>query len=197
MIFTSTELVCPRGKDGDTAMVIDLKALLASETRQEEVAFVTPQKAPELLAEFNRSWRDIHKLVIQLSSELLQAQKAVQRRKAILLLEEVPKVLKSKGLTTNDANRDAIITLDDQFDRLQDKADQIKAVVEYLKGKLKTFENAYSSVKKIMGEDAYSMLARGSNPATKDGAPESPGFTREQSEPKAPPPGWGVPKYGS
>ncbi len=163
MIFTGSELVCPRGKVGENPIVLDIGAILQSELRQDEVATVTKFKAPELLAEFNKSWRELHKLFVQLQSEKLKAEKAVEHRRAVLLLEVVPGKLAERKLTSNDAYREAIITLDLPYQAARDTADEIEAVCEYLKGKLKSFENAYSSVKKIMGEDSYNM-GRTSNP---------------------------------
>src|SRR5256885_7986894 len=47
-----------------------------------------------------------------------------------------------------------------QYQVLTDRVDQITALVEYLKGKQESFVNAFTSVKKIMG-DGRSGMSRG------------------------------------
>lgn len=196
MLFTGSTVVCPRGKPGDNPLVIDLAVILASERRQDEVASVTKFKAPELLAEFNRSWRDLHALVVELQAELTKAQKALDRRKGVLLLEVVPEKLSARKLANNDAHRDAVISLDEQYQAFQETYDQIEAVVEYLKGKLKSFEHAYNSVKKIMGEDGYNMAARGPNTnLSGDAGPSAQPDRPVAASPSGKYAGWGKPKY--
>jgi len=150
MLTENTTILCPVSSRAEP-MEIDLKSILLAEIRQDEVATVTPGKSPELLAAFNRSWRELHALYTQLTVEKNNAVKLVEQRRALLILEEVPKLLDAKGLKSNDANREAVIILDEEFQRRQDVADQIEAVLEYIKGKMKSFDNAFSSVKKILG----------------------------------------------
>jgi hypothetical protein len=57
-------------------------------------------------------------------------------------------------------------------------------VVTYLKGKMKSFENAYTAAKKIMGDDQYGM-ASARNPALSGDAGPTPK------------PGFGKPRYGT
>lgn len=161
MLDNEGVLYVPSSDPTKDNLKIDISGFLAAEARQEEVAFVTPGKAPELLAFFNKVWRDIHAAVTKLTLEVNKAENEMERRKAVLLLEEVPRILKEKGVANSTDTRKAIIDLDPQYIVLQDSFDQIKAACEYLKGKLKSMENSYSSVKKIMGEtDAYNMKNR-------------------------------------
>lgn len=171
--LTATELVCPAGRKSEPSITINMQAIFAAEARQEEVAYVTPQKAPELLREFNIAWRDLDKVIVRLSSEHLMAERQLEKRKAVLILDVVPVKLKERGLASNEANRDAVIALDEEYQALQDVVDQLDAVVHLLKGKLKAFENSFSSVKKIMGEDTYNMRGR-QNPNLKGGADSQP-----------------------
>lgn len=164
MIFTEQAIVCPKGKKGNEPIVIDLDKIRTSEIRQDEVAIVTKVKAPELLAEFNRSWRELHQIIVQLMSEKNDAEKEQAKRKAVLLLGEVNDILKVKGVSSTADTREAVITLDEEYQALTDTVDQIEAVVEFLKGKMKSFENAYTSVKKILtGEDSGYMGGRNPN----------------------------------
>jgi len=185
MLFTGTELVCPAGRKDSGPLIVDLGAILTAEARQAEIAFVTPQKAPELLREFNEAWRNLHKLTVQLAAEKLAAERQTANRRAVLLVDTVPSILKEKHLTSNDANRDAIITLDAEYQALLETEDQLTAIVAYLRGKLTSFENAFSAVKKIMSEDTYNMQAR-QNPNLKGGG--SSGLADDRSRPASPPP---------
>jgi hypothetical protein len=151
--------------------MIDLGAILIAETRQAEVATVTPTKAPELLSAFNTSWRDIHQLVTKLTAEKIQAEKHVANRRARLLLEVVPAKLKELGVPSSADMREAVVQLDPERESLQDRVDQLDAAIEYLKGKLKSFENSFTSVKKIMGEDSYSYAGKNTNLSGDTSAP--------------------------
>ncbi len=163
MLIKTAHLVCPPIREGATPLTLDISEILVSEQRQDEIAIVSKAKAPELLAEFNRSWRELSKMIAMLSSEKNHAQKAVDKRVAVLQLEEVPGLLKEKGLSSTADTRAAVITLDPERERLQDIVDQMDAIIELLKGKLKSFENAFTSVKKIMGEDSFMSNARNPN----------------------------------
>lgn len=160
LLITGTEVICPQGTPGAVPLVIDLAKILKAEARQEEVATTNATKAPELLKTLNRSWLDLSETLARLFMEKGKAAKAVDKRRSILVLEVVPGKLKEKGLTSNDANREAVIQLDEEHERLEDTLLQITAVVKYLEGKLHSFENAFSSVKKILGNDQSWMRDR-------------------------------------
>lgn len=186
MLLSDGTLRIPN-EDG-TERSISIGDILNAEVRQTEVAIVTPHKAPELLMIFNEAWRNVHDLVTELTDEHNQAQKVADKRKAVILLEVVPKVLKEKELPTNADIRQAIINTDPAYEKASERADYIACVVEYLKGKLKSFENAYNSVKKIMSDDAFNMQSR-PNPNLSGNSGNSP------SGSTTPRRGFGTPKY--
>jgi len=207
MSIMETTLTVPSGTPGKASLVVDLGAIMISESRQEEIAQVTPIKAPELLAEFNRSWRELHRIVTALTAEKVQAEKTANKRKGVLLLEEIPRILAEKKLSTSVDLREAVINTDETYLALTDIVDQISAVIEHLKGKMKSFENAFTSVKKIMGEDTYNMAGRGRN-TNLSGNSDRPGTTPPSTGGGPPPrrdippagtvrPGFGKPRYGN
>lgn len=157
MFITKELILCPRGKTGEQPVSINLAKILEAEARQMEVAIVTPTKAPELLQTFNKAWTDLHKMMTLLSYEKTVAEKEANKRKAVVLLEIAPKKLEDAGLNSSVDHREAVLSLDIEYQESLERVDQIDCTVEYLKGKLKSFENSFSSVKKIMGEDAYNM----------------------------------------
>jgi hypothetical protein len=183
MIFDGSVMVCPSGTPGGTPLILDLEPILVSERRQDEVATATKFRAPELVAEFNRTWRRLNDILGQLAVERLKALKALRARRDVLLLEVVPKKLASLGLPSNKENREAVIGQDAECGPRQDTVDQIEAVIAYLKGKMKSFENAYTAAKKIMGDDQYGLGASKNPALSGDAGPSRPGF--------------GKPRYGT
>lgn len=160
-MIETTSLIVPSGDDSEKKITIDLHPIFLSEARQDEVATVTPTKAPELLAEFNHTWRDIHAHLTQLEAEKNKAEKEVKKRKGVLILEVIPARLKELQIASAADTREAIINTDEEYLRLTDRFDQLKAAIMFLKGKQESFENAFTSVKKIMGESTYNY---GANP---------------------------------
>jgi hypothetical protein len=161
--LVATQISVPAGNETKPDLVIDLAAIQVSEARQSEVATVTPVKAGELLAEYNRSWAQLHELTTRLEVEKNRAKRAVDQRKAVLLLDDIPRILKEKGVASAADTRQAVIDRDEAYVRLSERLEAIEAVIALLKGKAKSFENAYTSVKKIMGDDAYNMADHKNN----------------------------------
>lgn len=154
-------IVCPRAGTSVDAIAIDLRKILEAEQRMIEVQAVTPAKASELCTVFTISWRDLHQNICQLESEKVSALKIVDRRKAVITLEVMPQILKDKGLSSNKETRESVLALDSELQAAQDVVDQISAIIELLRGKLKAFEWSYATVKKIMGSsDAFNYLGR-------------------------------------
>jgi len=188
-------IVCPRAGTSVDAITIDLKKVLEAEQRLIEVQAVTPGKASELCTVFTISWRDLHHNICALEAEKVEAQKVVDRRKAVITLEVMPELLKSKGISSNKETREAVLALDTELTAAQDVVDKITAVVELLKGKLKAFEWSYNTVKKIMGSsEAYNYLGGTSTVTKLDGSEESPSPV-QTTAPGSARSRFGTPKY--
>src|SRR5438105_4840167 len=114
MLTTETTLIVPAGNPGTPDLNVDLGGILIAETRQAEVATVTPTKAPELLSTFNASWRDLHQLITRLTAERVKAETEVAKRCATLLLEVVPGELKRRGVASSADTRQAVVMLDEE-----------------------------------------------------------------------------------
>jgi hypothetical protein len=155
-MIESTDLIVPSG-DGSVQIRISLGDILTAEIRQDEVAIVTPGKAPELLSTYNRAWRETHQWMSRLEAEKNRAEKALRNRKGVLILEVIPEKLRVLDMKSSVDIREAVIDTDAEYGALTDRVDQIKAAIMYLKGKLESFENAFTSVKKIMGESTYNF----------------------------------------
>lgn len=210
MLIEGTTLQVPGATKDLPDKTLNLGQILTAEARQREVAIVTPVKAPELLYTFNHAWLETDKIQKDLAADIVKAKAQVERRKARILLYEAETFLKIQGVSSTKESREAVIVLDPEYQTLQDRVDQLFATQEWLKGKMKSFENSYSSVKKIMGEDAYDMSTRIGNPNLSGGGSQKP-FSQPrppQNNPTAPtstptttpttnPPktGYGKPRY--
>ena len=171
LLQTETAIVCPTVGQ---PIVIDLSGVYRIERRIQEIAFVTSAKAPELLATFNEAYLYLHKYVTLLKYELVRATREANKVKSVILLDRVPQILESKGLTNGKSKagsedlRNAILDQDEEYQNALDKTQQIRCIIELLTGKLEGFEMGYNSVKKILGENAFNMMLRGPGSGTGD-----------------------------
>ena len=159
----------PRGFE---PKVLDLTRVYAIEDRVQEIAYVTPQKAPELLARFNETFLYLHKMVSSLEYVYLEAEGEANRIKSIVLLDRAPEILEKKGLINGKSRagsedlRNAVLAQDEEYQSALDIVAQIQCIIELLRGKLKGIEWAFTSVKKILGEGSYNMRLPGPGEGT-------------------------------
>lgn len=128
-----------------------------AEGRIKEVAYVNAHKAPELLAAFNIAYLDINDHLTKLELALNEAQKVANKRRSIVILDEVPKILALKGLAStrspggSEDQRNAILDQDELYLTALERVQIVKAMQSLLEGKQKAIEMAFTSVKKILG----------------------------------------------
>ncbi len=140
-------------------VLIPMKKINWTLSRQMEVATVNVHKAPELLATMNVAWLDLKSNINTLEMVLCEVQREADRRKSIVILDEVPKILAAKGLASPRSpsgsadQRDAILALDPEYDQLKNHVAMIEAVQEELEDKLEAVTRTYESVKKILGAE--------------------------------------------
>lgn len=139
--------------DGVSApLILDIKAVVMAEARLREVATVNAHTAPDLLATYNEHWLTLHNAVTQLTYLHNLAKMAAADAKAEAVLACTDAALKDRGHNkTSEGLRDAMATLDPGVRKANERVLEIKAVLDYLGGKKTAFENAYHSVKKILG----------------------------------------------
>lgn len=150
------------GKPGvDPNISWDITDVQIAESRMFEVAAVTAHKANELLALFNNAFLETGKALAQARYQHVKAEQAISRRRAVIITDILPAKLVEKGLASarsplgSEDIRNAFIEQDEAFIAMSDRRDKIKAIMELLETKKKAFENAYTSVKKILGENNY------------------------------------------
>jgi hypothetical protein len=145
--------VVPRGKGDGDPILLDIKAVVTAEQRLQEVAFVTREKAPELLATYNQHWLTLNDAVTMLTFERNEADGAVKDAYSEALLDVNDEALKKRGHAKGSQDlREALATLDPRHKEARARLNEIKAVLSYVEGKRKAFEHAYQSVKKLVDE---------------------------------------------
>jgi hypothetical protein len=133
------------------------------EARIQEVACVTPTKAPELLATFNRCALDLDRLANQLELEHQLAMREAERLKGEILLDRVPNILAEKGLSTpkspmgSEDMRNAVLSQQKDYQEQLDRADKLKAMTRMIRGKYDAFERAFRSVRTLVGEQNFNF----------------------------------------
>jgi hypothetical protein len=181
MELTSTALVCPRGDGKGEPITLNLAKILETEARLAELAFITLDKAPELMSAFNKSWLELQRTATVLRYELVKAEDSTRKRRALILLDYAEDLLKARGLKSSADLREAIVESDDVYSETKDRAAFLKAVVALLEGKMAAFENGFTAIKKLM-----STIQLPSQPI------RDRGFEKEESPLH---PGFGVPSY--
>ncbi len=149
---TQTSIIIPRGNPGLEPAVLNLGHVVEAEARIHEIAFLTPSKAPELLALFNNAYLDLMKMLAFLGMELAAAKRHVSLRRSEVLLDISDEMLKKKNLTSSQDLRAACVDADTEYQRLLERQQTIRAYEELLHGRAKSLEMAYTSTKKVLGE---------------------------------------------
>lgn len=154
--FASKSILLPL-TDGKS-ISLPLADLYSAEARIREIATVNAHKAPELLATFNIAYLNLNDYLRQIELFLHQAKKALNGRKSIVLLDIVPQFLADRHLTGKSKSgsedlRQAVLDQDQEYLRLADNVAQVEAILKLMEEKRKAFEMAFTSVKKILGQE--------------------------------------------
>lgn len=151
--------------------VFDLGDVYAAEDRIAEVALVTPHKAPELLAFFNKVWLKVDEIVRLLEMEVVDAKQAVAMKRSEVILDRAEAIFKEKQLKASADLRQAVVDADVEYRAVLDVQNSLEAAAAFLKGKQKGVEMAYGSVRKILGESTYNMRNDSNNAITNNRTP--------------------------
>lgn len=172
MITKEGLIICPRPR-GLEPIQINLVKIKEKEARLDEIAFVNLTTAPELLCTFNKVYMELSEYISILEYEKNRAERDAQSRRSVVMLDEMPRLLKEKGLATDRSpsgssdTREAILDQDRQYQAALEIVEQINAVSRLLKDKRDGFVMAYNAVKRILEKTSLGMSR------TINGAPES------------------------
>jgi hypothetical protein len=140
-------------------LTIDVDRIKYATSRLNEVAFFNATKAPELLYTFTWAISEVADKLPTIGMAYDKAKAKLERRRAVVILDEAAEILKAKGLVSSkspngtEEQRECIVLLDQEYQVLQDKVAELKAAYALFSSKLKDFENAYNSVKKLMDQN--------------------------------------------
>lgn len=123
-----------------------------AEARVQEIAYVTRQKAPELISVFARACFTLSRYLTAIHLAHQMAIKAAANRRAVLLIDVIPGILSEKKLASNESYRESLITLDPEYDRLSTVEIEFEAALLYMKRKIEDMESALNATKKVVGE---------------------------------------------
>lgn len=143
--------VVPSGDGQGQSIEIDITAIVKAESRLRDVAIVNEGNAAELLSTFNEHWLTCQQLVARLSSEKIKADDAAKRAYSEAILDCTDEKFKARGHGKASADlRDAMACVDVRVQAAKDRALHIRTVLEHIAAKGKAFENAFTSVKRLV-----------------------------------------------
>lgn len=149
----------PRARDGLEPLAFDMTGIRQAEGRLQEVAFTNNNRAPELLALFNGAFLITSRYINLLEYELDVVEQRLAEARAIFLIDKLPGLLAEKGLATarsplgSEDIRQAFLDREPEFKALNEMAITYKCYIGLWETQQIGFENAYNSVKKLLGID--------------------------------------------
>lgn len=132
------------------AIKINLTKTKEGENRLIEARVVNPATYNDLEYTFNEGYRESKVSLSLVGYEKLHAEKVVRKIKSEILLDEYPSFIKEAKLNDNSANREAFLESKDEYSKAVDRVIMLKALEQYLEGKIKVFENVCRYMKKQM-----------------------------------------------
>lgn len=132
---------------------INMTEISCAEGRVDEIATVNTHKAPELLMTFIKAYTWCTEHITNITAEAIKAETAANFRKAEIILEEVPRILKEKGITgkSNEDYRNAVIAMDKTHIALLQRFHHLEMYRTMFKGKLESLDRSYMAIRKIYG----------------------------------------------
>src|ERR1035437_102311 len=155
-------------RDSLTHLALNMARISQAEHRVDEIVTCNEHKGPELMAFFNKAYIDATDYSNKLAAEIIRAQKLADKRKSVVILDEVPRILKEKGLVPEGSSRisgtvsqqEAILTQDPQYQEAVDLVDCLEHYKDLMDRKMDTIEKAYLGVRKILGGDRMQYVQR-------------------------------------
>lgn len=150
-MFTD-ELVIRRS--GQEPLVLKMAVIHNAESRAQEIASITPGKAPELMYLFNQAFSEIVEMLSKVEYEYEIACRHSREVQAVIVIDKMPEKIKAKNLSNNAETRQAIIDLDPDFQQAKEQEIMLHSIKTLLEGKRRSLENCYTAAKKVLG-DSY------------------------------------------
>lgn len=138
---------------------LDLTKVYEAERRIPEIQIVNKETSAGIMAQFMEGYGQASHSHALLTKMLTEAENAAKRRRAIVILDIVPDVLKERGLVTarnptgSEDLRNAVLETDEDYQKIVDRIAMLQALRALVAGKMKTLEMSYNAVKKVISPD--------------------------------------------
>jgi hypothetical protein len=174
--FGST-LELPRGVPGTEPLRLDMLKINLAENRLSETRSVNIGTMAELVSVFNESCNLTTKYIAWVKYELLKAEKEFDLAKAAVIIDQIPAIVKERGIKDNADFRDAMVNRDQNCDSMREIILHLKAAQTFLEAKAKSFERAYwdcrDNIKRNTSNPALPNYNNFQNPSSADTQPRS------------------------
>jgi hypothetical protein len=155
----STTLAVPHYRQGLEPFKFDLARVYEAEARLGDIAICTKPLAKDLVATFTKAYVQLGKVHAKVKYEVAMATIQARRRRAVLLLDEMPEKAKAKGLATARAPtgsedvREAFFYTDETYLHIEEARAGLEATQELLFGKMMAMRGAIDSCRAMLSPD--------------------------------------------
>ena len=142
--------------NGDELQLTFTSTYLAEE-RYSELPILSKEKTPEFLSCMVSGISELSRYLALVERELALLGYLSERRKAALLLDEVPAKLEERKMRSSEDMRQAIMTLDDKVSELELKTIDLEYIKNDCRARLKTCEAIYFSAQKMLDVKTFQL----------------------------------------
>jgi len=142
-------LVIPSGNGTNSPIVLDMRNIYKTEARLFEIQSLTKAKSSEFLYVVIQALSETKRHMATINLELLRAKQELRKVRAIIILDEVPEVLKAMGGTSSKSPmgsedfRESLVNKSQQYQVVTDRVYQINASLEIMEAKAESFKMSY------------------------------------------------------
>lgn len=132
-------------------LILSLVATKTGEMRLVEAKTVNPITYVDLEHDFQEAWRELRRHHATIGFELAKADKALEIAKAQFLIDKYPDIMAGKPKSHDSADmRKAYLMREPDYIAALDRINMLKAMENFVDGRLKVFENVSRYMKKQM-----------------------------------------------
>lgn len=147
--MVSDTLEIPDPVKSGSVVRFDLSEVHAAEARIREISTVNGPRAQELMGTFSKACFTLGRILPTIHMNHRLAEKRVGDRLAVIVVDLMGEIIRTKDLANNDTTRKAILALDAEHSQAVEDEIKTQAVLIYVERKLRDMEGAFHAVKKI------------------------------------------------
>jgi len=164
MTNPTTLSIAPYRKGG-APVEFELGSVFPVEARIHEIAFADKSRAKDLFADFTRAYVYTSKLHAMCKLHVARATVEARRRRAVILLDLIPGMVKERGLATSRSAtgaadiREAFYYTDAEYLQIEDGRAALEAAEALLFGKMMALREAADACKHMLSPDERPRLS--------------------------------------